>query len=101
MMRIARQLLRGVAFALLAIDQYWRAQEKATPRFEARVWVGDTPLIRQTFEGRSTRAVVEHVAMAKLTQAGGMDVVFERAGKAGDARLPGLLAACAPLKYPH
>lgn len=69
------------AFALLAIDQYWRAQEKATPRFEARVWVGDTPLIRQTFEGRSTRAVVEHVAMAKLTQAGGLDVVFERAGK--------------------
>jgi uncharacterized protein YfaS (alpha-2-macroglobulin family) len=69
------------AFALLAIDQYWRAQEKETPRFEARVWVGETPLIQQTFDGRSTKASVQHVGMDKLTAAGGLDVIFQRAGK--------------------
>lgn len=69
------------AFALLAINQYWKAQEQDRPRFEARVWVGETPLVKQLFEGRSTKAVVEHVAMEKLSNAGGLDVIFERGSK--------------------
>ncbi len=69
------------AFALLAIDQYWKTQEKESPRFEAKVWVGETPLLRQSFEGRSTKAVTSEIPMQKLSQAGGLDVVFERASK--------------------
>jgi hypothetical protein len=69
------------AFALLAINQYWKAQEQDTPRFDAKVWVGNSVLLHQTFEGRSTKAVTSEVPMEKLGQAGGLDVVFERASK--------------------
>lgn len=69
------------AFALLAINQYWKAQEREKPRFDAKVWVGETLIASQTFEGRSTKAVTSEVPMSKLSQAGGLDVVFERASR--------------------
>lgn len=86
------------AFALLAIDQYWKAQEKEKPRFEARVWVGETQLVKHAFEGRSTKAVVEQIPMANLAEAGGLDLVFERGSK---DMMPGLgtLFYEARLKY--
>lgn len=86
------------AFALLALDQYWRAQEKDTPRFEARVWAGETQLVRHAFEGRSTQAVVQHIPMYDLAKAGGMDVVFERGSKEV-APASGTLFYEARLKY--
>lgn len=69
------------AFALLALNQYWKAQERDTPRFDAKVWVGETLLLNQSFEGRSTKASTSVVPMATLSQSGGLDVVFERASK--------------------
>jgi uncharacterized protein YfaS (alpha-2-macroglobulin family) len=86
------------AFALLAIDQYWRAQEKEVPRFEARVWAGETQLVRHAFEGRSTQAVTQHIPMQDLAKAGGMDVVFERGSKEV-APASGTLFYEARLKY--
>src|SRR5690606_20565848 len=41
------------AFALLAIEQYWRALEPESPRFDATVWVGEEALHSQPFRGRS------------------------------------------------
>jgi alpha-2-macroglobulin len=67
------------AFALLAIDHYWKTQEKERPRFDAKVWVGDKPLILHTFEGRSTKASVQELSMATLQASNSLDVVFERA----------------------
>lgn len=88
------------AFALLAIDRYWKSQEKERPQFEAKVWVGDKPLLQHAFQGRSTKAVVSEVSMATLQANSSLDVVFER-GALSMVPASGTLFYEARLQYGH
>src|SRR5690606_24271208 len=73
------------AFSLLAIDRYWRAQEREVPHFEAAVWLGEKPLFSQAFVERSTAAEVVSVDMKALRNAGTLDLVFQRKAAKGGA----------------
>lgn len=54
------------AMACLAIDQYFRTYEKATPDFTARVWLGDTYFGEEKFKGRSMETHKLSVPTASL-----------------------------------
>jgi uncharacterized protein YfaS (alpha-2-macroglobulin family) len=86
--RLARGLLearRGgtwrstqeTAFALLALDEYRRAQEKVSPDFVARLWFGDDKLAEHAFRRPSGEAQQSRIAMAQL---GSGRLVFEKEG---------------------
>jgi alpha-2-macroglobulin len=86
--RLARGLLaarRGgawrstqeTAFALLALNAYRKAQERAEPNFVARVWLGGKRLVESAFRGRSTEAREHFIAASGLS---GGDLVFDKDG---------------------
>jgi uncharacterized protein YfaS (alpha-2-macroglobulin family) len=58
------------AWALLSLDDYRRAQEKTAPDFDARVFLGETMIFEQPFQGRSLAPKSESFAMDKLLSAG-------------------------------
>ncbi|MEZ4227395.1 MAG: MG2 domain-containing protein [Polyangiaceae bacterium] len=72
------------AYALLALDEYRKAQERQTPDFLARIWLSGAELASGRFEGRSAEAM-RHVVAAKdiPAKAGGL-LVFQ---KVGDGRM--------------
>lgn len=65
------------AFSLLALDRYWRAQEREAPALTARVWLGNQPLLTEQFEGRNVTARVHQLEMPSLLAAGSLDLVVE------------------------
>lgn len=69
------------AYALLALDQYRRAQEKQEPNFVAAVWVGDDQLMKRQFTGRSVSAQHESIPTARLLKASGSTLAFQMAGE--------------------
>jgi uncharacterized protein YfaS (alpha-2-macroglobulin family) len=55
-------------FVLLALDRYFNTFEKVTPKFVARVWLGDVYAGAQDFKGRSTDRQVVNVPMRYLIE---------------------------------
>jgi uncharacterized protein YfaS (alpha-2-macroglobulin family) len=72
------------AWALLALDDYRRAQEAVAPDFEARAFLGDTLLASAPFRGRSAVEKATRVDAAKLLAGGGKGgdtLAFQAVGK--------------------
>jgi hypothetical protein len=71
------------AWALLALDDYRRAQESAAPDFDAKVTVNDVPLFVTPFRERTVRAANTSLSAGKLfeTHAAGSVLGFQVAGK--------------------
>jgi uncharacterized protein YfaS (alpha-2-macroglobulin family) len=69
-------------FILLALDRYFRAYEKVTPDFVARVWLGDRYAGEVAFQGRTTDSHRTDVPMAYLAQAGTQpqDLILSKEG---------------------
>lgn len=89
--RLARGLLQArrggswrstqeTAFALLALDDYRKAQERVVPDYVAKIWFGGTELVRQEMRGRSVHAQKETIPTSKLGKAAGSLLVFEKQG---------------------
>ena len=71
------------AFVLLAIDRYFRAYEKVTPDFVARVWLGDGYAGEHRFAGRQTDQHRIDIPMSYLARmrGGSQDLVLQKDGK--------------------
>jgi alpha-2-macroglobulin len=69
------------AWALLALDDYRRAQEKAEPDFTARVFLGEAELASAPFSGRSVAQARASIPAANLTSAQGAPLAFAVDGK--------------------
>jgi uncharacterized protein YfaS (alpha-2-macroglobulin family) len=71
------------AWALLALDDYRRAQEKAAPSFDATVFLGDARLFSVPFQDRSVASHTESFGAAKLfeSNASRASLAFQVKGK--------------------
>jgi hypothetical protein len=58
-------------FILLALDKYFKAFEKVTPDFVARVWLGNAYAGEQIFRGRSIDSNLLNIPMSYLMEQGG------------------------------
>lgn len=67
------------AYALLALDEYRKAQERQRPDFSARVWLSGRQLVNAAMRGRSARAVAQQVPASQLGN-GGL-LVFDKRGQ--------------------
>lgn len=87
--RLARGLLRArrggtwrstqeTAYALLALDDYRKAQERQRPDYVARVWLSGKQLMSAAMRGRDTLAVDQSVPTSALGS-GGL-LTFEKKG---------------------
>ncbi len=59
------------AWALLALDDYRRAQEKKVPSFAARVFLGQAEVTEHRFEGRSLQTATAALPAAQIAKASG------------------------------
>lgn len=66
------------AFALLALDDYRRAQEKVVPDYDAKIWLSGATLAEAEMRGKSLQVVEREISTAKL--GGGGTLVFEKNG---------------------
>ena len=73
-------------WALLALDDYRKAQESATPEFDARVFLGGTKLGEAHFHGGSSTDQAFSVDMRKVFPESGRPLTFDVEGK-GPAKL--------------
>jgi hypothetical protein len=64
------------AWALLALDDYRRAQEKKEPSFLARVFLGQSEIGEHRFEGRSLTQSVTTVPASQVVTASGAQLGF-------------------------
>ena len=64
------------AWALLALDQYRKAQEKAAPDFDARVFLGQTEIFSAPFHGRGVEQPRIALPAANLAAAAGAPLAF-------------------------
>jgi hypothetical protein len=72
-------------FVIVAMDDYFNTFEKVAPDFIARVWLGDTYVAENPFQGYTTDTYETVVPMSYLTQQEGtQDVII---AKDGDGRL--------------
>jgi alpha-2-macroglobulin len=67
------------AFALLALDEYRRAQEKYVPDYLAKIWMGGKELASAEMRGRTLELTERSVPTSKLGPGGGL-LVFEKEG---------------------
>jgi hypothetical protein len=68
-------------FALLALDRYFGAYERATPDFVARAWLGERYAGAHGFHGRSTERQHVEIPMRLLQQAkGASDLLLSKEG---------------------
>jgi len=65
------------AWSLLALDDYRRAQEKSSPDFVARVFLGPTEIHAATFRERSLSQVKTTVPASSVAQAGNTAIAFD------------------------
>ncbi len=88
--RLARGLLRArrggtwrstqeTAYALLALDEYRKAQERQRPDYVARVWLSGKELLSAAMRGRDTLAVDRTVPTAALGS--GSLLTFQKKGQ--------------------
>jgi len=71
------QTTQETAFALLALNDYRKAQENETPRGKVRITLGPRTLLSEQFDGRSAVPFVSTLPLLGLT---GRDLVFEKEG---------------------
>jgi uncharacterized protein YfaS (alpha-2-macroglobulin family) len=64
------------AWALLALSQYRKAQEKAEPSFDARAFVGNVEVLKAPFRGRSAATVQAEIPASRLLESGGSTLAF-------------------------
>ncbi|WP_437662918.1 Ig-like domain-containing protein [Sorangium sp. So ce1182] len=69
------------AWALLALDQYRKAQEKTPPDFDARVFLGQAELFTAPFHGVTTEQARTSIPAARLAGAGGAPLSFAVDGR--------------------
>lgn len=71
------------AWALLALDDYRKAQEAEPPAFDVAVFVGETHVFDADFQGRSVRSKSASFAMPKLFESGaaGQNLAFQMNGR--------------------
>ncbi|WP_437901450.1 MG2 domain-containing protein [Sorangium sp. So ce124] len=69
------------AWALLALDQYRKAQEKTAPDFDARVFLGQAELFSAPFHGPTTEQVKTSIPAARLASAAGAPLAFAVDGR--------------------
>ena len=70
------------AYALLALDDYRKAQEKDEPNFTATVWLGDDQIVQRAMTGRSTKAFDISLPTSRMAKAGGSTLAFQLGGEA-------------------
>ena len=68
------------AYALLALDEYRKAQEVEDPDFTATVWLGDDQIVQQAMTGRSVKAFDVTLPTSRMAKAGGSTLAFQRGG---------------------
>jgi uncharacterized protein YfaS (alpha-2-macroglobulin family) len=89
--RIARGLLadrkggtwrstQETAWALLALDDYRRAQEKAEPSFDARAFLGNAEILTAGFHGRSAASQTGSLPASRVVANAGSTLAFELDG---------------------
>jgi alpha-2-macroglobulin len=64
------------AWALLALSEYRKAQEKAEPSFDARAFVGNVEVLNAPFRGRSAATAHAEIAANRLIESGGSTLAF-------------------------
>ncbi|HEY6559706.1 MAG TPA: MG2 domain-containing protein [Polyangiaceae bacterium] len=69
------------AYALLALDAYRRAQERAVPDYEARVWFSGKELFSAALRGRDSRGKAHVVPVAQLNAEGDRRLTFQKEGE--------------------
>ena len=69
------------AWALLALGDYRRAQEKAVPDMTARVFFGDDLAAEHAFQGRSLQPQIDKFPAARLVAAGNTPIAFQVEGQ--------------------
>lgn len=72
------------AFALMALNDYYRALEKAEPDFIARIWLGKEGALAHKFQGRSMEVARSLIPMLSVLEGAASDVTV---GKEGTGRL--------------
>lgn len=89
------------AFALLALDTYFRTYEKTTPDFVARLWFGDAYAGDHAFKGRTTEYSVTSIAMRDVAARDKSDLIIAKDGDKGRLYYRiGMTYAPADLKLP-
>jgi len=68
------------AYALLALDAYRKAQEKAVPDFQVKALLGEQSVLDAEFRDRSLSAEQARVGIGKLAGSKGASLVFEKRG---------------------
>ncbi|HQB43038.1 MAG TPA: MG2 domain-containing protein, partial [Polyangiaceae bacterium] len=68
------------AYALLALDEYRKAQEFEEPDFTATVWLGDEQILQQAMTGRSVKSTETILPASRMVKAGGNTLAFQRGG---------------------
>jgi hypothetical protein len=68
------------AYALLALDAYRKAQEKAVPDFQVKALLGEQSVLEAEFRERSLSAQQARVSLAKLAGSKSSSLVFEKRG---------------------
>jgi len=68
------------AYALLALDAYRKAQEKAVPDFQVKALLGQQAVLDAEFRERSLSAQQARIGIAKLAGSKSASLVFEKRG---------------------
>lgn len=68
------------AYALLALDAYRKAQEKAVPDFQVKALLGQQSVLDAEFRERSSSAQQARVGIGKVAGSKGASLVFEKRG---------------------
>ncbi|HKO54175.1 MAG TPA: MG2 domain-containing protein [Polyangiaceae bacterium] len=68
------------AYALLALDAYRKAQEKAVPDFQVKALLGQQSVLDAEFRDRSLSAQQARIAIAKVAGSNGASLIFEKRG---------------------
>ncbi|MFW5740191.1 MAG: hypothetical protein ACOC1F_07480, partial [Myxococcota bacterium] len=69
------------AYALLALDEYRKAQEDVEPSFTATVWLGNETVLQKSMTGRSTKAHDVELPTSRMAKAGGSTLAFQVGGE--------------------
>src|SRR3954463_1357300 len=68
------------AYALLALDAYRKAQEKAVPDFQVKALLGQQSVLEAEFRERSLSAQQARIGIGKVIASNGASLVFEKRG---------------------
>lgn len=69
------------AWALLALDDYRKAQEKTAPSFDARVFLGEKEVFKAAFQGRDATGANTAIAADNLVSQAGSTLAFQVEGR--------------------